>query len=221
MDRLRSIKPIETRLMLRLANCLHSTHDPIVRKQHLLRGLCELVHGAAGACMVTQLDEVSRRPSVISEAKYPASAECPPRPLNSLDAPAQASQPAARNGNDIQILQSIVQLSDLPVSATIQLYRIGPSARRFTDRAHGLTNLFHKEMSWIYQADVVLISPNAMSLSPRARQTLELLLSGLGEKQIASQLRLSPNTVHHYVKSIHRHFGVSSRSELLARWVER
>jgi DNA-binding NarL/FixJ family response regulator len=54
-------------------------------------------------------------------------------------------------------------------------------------------------------------------LSPRMRQTLELLLSGDGEKQVALKLKLSQHTVHVYAKSLYRHFGVSSRGELLAR----
>lgn len=56
-------------------------------------------------------------------------------------------------------------------------------------------------------------------LSPRARQTLERLLAGDSEKQIAAKLQLSQNTVHVYVKSVYRSFGVSSRGELLARFV--
>jgi DNA-binding CsgD family transcriptional regulator len=98
------------------------------------------------------------------------------------------------------------------------LFRCSPHARPFTPRHAVLVNLFHQEVCWIYQPDVLLLSPGATTLSPRERQTLELLLAGHSEKQIASKLRLSPNTVHHYVKGIHRHFDVSSRSELLARW---
>jgi DNA-binding CsgD family transcriptional regulator len=56
-------------------------------------------------------------------------------------------------------------------------------------------------------------------LSPRERQTLELLLAGHAEKQVASQLRISRHTVHVYVKSLYKRFGVNSRGELLARWV--
>ena len=56
-------------------------------------------------------------------------------------------------------------------------------------------------------------------LSGRMRQTLQGLLAGEGEKQIAYRLKLSPHTVHVYVKGIYRHFGVSSRGELLARFV--
>jgi DNA-binding CsgD family transcriptional regulator len=59
------------------------------------------------------------------------------------------------------------------------------------------------------------------SLSPRLRQTLERLLAGDSEKQIAAHLRLSHNTIHVYVKALHRHYNVSSRGELLAHFVKR
>ena len=51
------------------------------------------------------------------------------------------------------------------------------------------------------------------------RQTLERLLAGDSEKEIAVRLRLSPHTVHVYVKSLYRRFGVCSRGELFARFV--
>jgi DNA-binding NarL/FixJ family response regulator len=58
-----------------------------------------------------------------------------------------------------------------------------------------------------------------LGLSARLRQTLQGLLAGEAEKQIANRLDLSPHTVHVYVKGLYRHFGVSSRGELLARFV--
>ena len=58
-------------------------------------------------------------------------------------------------------------------------------------------------------------------LSRRQRQTLELLLSGDAEKQIAARLSISRHTVHVYVKSLYKRFGVSSRGELLAKWVQK
>jgi two-component system nitrate/nitrite response regulator NarL len=51
------------------------------------------------------------------------------------------------------------------------------------------------------------------------RQTLALLLAGDSEKQIAHRLGLSQHTVHVYVKALYRRYDVSSRGELLARWV--
>jgi len=56
-------------------------------------------------------------------------------------------------------------------------------------------------------------------LSPRHAQTLEGLLAGDSEKQIAAKLGIRRNTVHVYVTALYRHFDVSSRGELLARFV--
>ena len=58
-------------------------------------------------------------------------------------------------------------------------------------------------------------------MAPRLRQTLDLLLAGDAEKQIARKLGLSPHTIHDYVKAVYRRFGVCSRAELLALWVKR
>ena len=59
---------------------------------------------------------------------------------------------------------------------------------------------------------------NDPKLSPRQRQTLRRSLAGDLEKQVAAaKLGLSRHTVHVYVKAIYRHFGVSSRGELLAK----
>lgn len=56
-------------------------------------------------------------------------------------------------------------------------------------------------------------------LSPRMRQTLDGLLAGDSEKQIAHKLALSKHTVHVYVKALYKGFGVCSRGELLARFI--
>ena len=53
------------------------------------------------------------------------------------------------------------------------------------------------------------------ALSPRTRQVLALIVDGLSNKQVAQRLNLSPYTVGDHLKAIHRHFGVSSRAELL------
>lgn len=56
-------------------------------------------------------------------------------------------------------------------------------------------------------------------LCPRQRQTLDRLLAGDSEKQIAIRLGVSQHTIHAYVKGLYRHFNVNSRGELLARFV--
>jgi DNA-binding NarL/FixJ family response regulator len=58
-------------------------------------------------------------------------------------------------------------------------------------------------------------------LSPRLQQTLQHLLEGDSEKQIARKLGLSPHTIHIYVKSLYKHYQVCSRPELLAKWIEK
>jgi len=56
-------------------------------------------------------------------------------------------------------------------------------------------------------------------LSPRQSQTLELLLAGDSEKQLARKLAISPHTAHIHIKTIYKRLGVSSRGELLSRFV--
>jgi DNA-binding CsgD family transcriptional regulator len=63
--------------------------------------------------------------------------------------------------------------------------------------------------------------PSTIELSPRLSQTLQLLLQGDSEKQVAIKLKLSRNTVHSYVKAIYRRYEVQTRAELLARYFKR
>jgi DNA-binding NarL/FixJ family response regulator len=58
-------------------------------------------------------------------------------------------------------------------------------------------------------------------LPPRQLQTLELLLMGLSEKEIAGHLKISRHTVHVYVKALYKRFNVTSKGELLAKWVRK
>ena len=53
-------------------------------------------------------------------------------------------------------------------------------------------------------------------LTPREREVLQLLLSGMNPQGIADSLRIKPNTVRTYLKSLHRIFQVSTRVELIA-----
>jgi DNA-binding CsgD family transcriptional regulator len=58
-------------------------------------------------------------------------------------------------------------------------------------------------------------------LSPRMSQTLDRLLAGDSEKEIASRLGLGRTTVHDYVGALYHHFDVRSRGELMAYFLER
>jgi DNA-binding CsgD family transcriptional regulator len=88
----------------------------------------------------------------------------------------------------------------------------------FTPAHHKIVRLLHVEMGRLWRRDAMrrASEPNA-ALPPRLQQTLEELLSGKSEKEIALKLELSRHTIHNYVKALHQRFGVSSRGELLAR----
>ena len=63
--------------------------------------------------------------------------------------------------------------------------------------------------------------PSEVELSPRLQQTLDALMTGASEKQIASQFGISHHTMHQYVKTLFRRFGVTSRAELMASVLRR
>ena len=57
------------------------------------------------------------------------------------------------------------------------------------------------------------------SMPDRQRSTLDLLLDGKSEKEVAARLDISPHTVHNHVKEIYKRMNVNSRPELLALFV--
>lgn len=63
--------------------------------------------------------------------------------------------------------------------------------------------------------------PSPAGLAPRARQVLGCLLEGDGDQRIAARPKLTTFSVNQYTKLIFRHFGLSSRRELLARGIRR
>ncbi len=57
----------------------------------------------------------------------------------------------------------------------------------------------------------------AIALAPRVRATLEWVLTGASDKEIAERMNLSPHTVRQYVKTIFKAYGVSRRAQLVAQ----
>jgi DNA-binding CsgD family transcriptional regulator len=90
-------------------------------------------------------------------------------------------------------------------------------ARAFSERERRMVDLFHRECRFLHEPARDLPPAILRGLSPRLRETLHGLVRGWSEKQVAAEVGLSPHTVHDYVKALYRHFGVQSRSELLAR----
>ena len=96
---------------------------------------------------------------------------------------------------------------------TMLLYR-GWGERAFTEREVQWVELVHEELGALLAPEIDPLR----ALSPRLLQTLQSLVRGDSEKVIADRMSISAHTVHEHVKALYRHFGVHSRSELLARW---
>jgi DNA-binding NarL/FixJ family response regulator len=54
-------------------------------------------------------------------------------------------------------------------------------------------------------------------LSERMRDTLQCLLAGDSEKEVAGKLGISQHTVHIHVKNLYKRLGVCSRAELMVK----
>jgi len=73
---------------------------------------------------------------------------------------------------------------------------------------------FHRQLMLSYG---LLVAQT--TLTPAERRVLHLLLTGLSEKQIAAEIERSYHTVHEYVITIFRKFGVNNRATLMALWL--
>ena len=133
-------------------------------------------------------------------------------------APMSRAAAAARNRAGGHRVYSFLPLADGRLVACLTLGR-APGAPRFSPRDRSMVCALHAEAGWVYGADMIHVSPDTRALSPRLLEVLTHLLTGKSEKQVAAAMRVSYNTLHHHVKSLYRHFDVTSRVELLARWV--
>ena len=241
----RRVHHTDVQSLLRLADSLHAATNPIARKRMMLAGLSRLTGADSGALIVTGSSPRLSKRRLISAVTYQTDTggeidDSPMPHQYSADSQNQGRSFSAVHGSASSLCgngyetfltwlsnermngPSVIcsnRLSCAPGLATIYLFRPSRKRRPFTARHRFLVHLFHRNTRWLYEPDQVMLSSDARDITPREHQTLELLLNGLSEKQIAGRLGLSHNTVHHYVKALHRHFGVSSRSELLARWV--
>ncbi len=89
----------------------------------------------------------------------------------------------------------------------------------FARRERDLIVRLLEELSTLMKEGSVrsLSGPGRLGLTGRLRQTVDLLLAGKSEKEIAETLGLSTHTIHGYVKTIYQRLGVHGRSELIHR----
>jgi len=83
----------------------------------------------------------------------------------------------------------------------------------FTETLRGI-KWFHRNL--VLSHGLLVAS---VPLTPAERRVLHVLLTDASEKQVANELDLAPSTVHQYVVSIYRKFGVRSRAALMRLWL--
>lgn len=89
--------------------------------------------------------------------------------------------------------------------------------RPFDDEDCETVEVFRAENEALFESSPApTTTENGWNLSPRERETLELLLTGQPEKLIAASMGLSVHTTHDHVKAVYRKLGVRSRAELMA-----
>jgi DNA-binding CsgD family transcriptional regulator len=96
------------------------------------------------------------------------------------------------------------------------------SDRPPTRRTKSIVSLLNRRIAPLVGIALCSTRQNGFrGLSPRLRQTLQALLTGDSEKQIAARMHLSPPTVHEYIAAVYRHFQVNARAELMAYFIRR
>lgn len=94
--------------------------------------------------------------------------------------------------------------------------------RPFTTRDRRRLALLHRELAPLVGTRLATDDQLGRHLlSPRLRETLDGLLAGLSEKQIAQRDHRSPATIHRHVTELYRRFNVSSRGELFSYFLYR
>jgi len=104
---------------------------------------------------------------------------------------------------------------------TLWLHK-GVGENDFTPREHAIISIIHNTIcgeigGFLSASD----EPKISSLTKRKLEVLDRLLHGDSEKQIAYAFDISRATIHEHVLGLYRHFGVSSRGELLSRFIGR
>jgi DNA-binding CsgD family transcriptional regulator len=90
----------------------------------------------------------------------------------------------------------------------------------FTQREIRIIHILTSEVDWLHMMSVPDEDGQSMAtLTPRLQSVLHLLMDGHNAKRIAYLLKLSDHTVRGYIKDIYRHFQVSSRAELMRRFL--
>lgn len=87
--------------------------------------------------------------------------------------------------------------------------------KEFSSREIQLASLVVEEIPWLHWREWKTQPPLRPALSPRLQWTMDLLLLGLGRKEIADQIGISEGTVSGYMRALYQQYGVNSQVELM------
>jgi DNA-binding CsgD family transcriptional regulator len=122
---------------------------------------------------------------------------------------------ASRNGtfvDGVRVEEAEVQLGQRMQFGNAQFQLVGDDFRADAEHDSGLSTYLVPNKP--------TLQPAALHLLTKAQlPVLDLLLTGLKEKEIATSLFLSRHTVHKHVMEIYRKMGVNSRAALSALFV--
>lgn len=92
---------------------------------------------------------------------------------------------------------------------------------KFSEADRQIVSLAFERVPWLHQSNTPAeTAAQVIKLSPRERQVISCLMKGDSRKQVARVLKLSEHTITDYVKALYRKFGVNSRAELLAKFLD-
>lgn len=115
-------------------------------------------------------------------------------------------------------LVGVARLSQRPETFNLILIMRDVDAPDF-DRAEArLLRVLLLELAPLIGPVLADASDPILKLTPRLQQGLRALLMGHSEAEAASHLGISPKTFHKYVTALYKHFDVSSRAMLQARF---
>lgn len=112
-----------------------------------------------------------------------------------------------------QLLHTRAAVGHSELGIGLGIHRHGST--RYTDRETQLAEVLNNYLPRLHPLMCAKLADEQDKLPARYERVVERLKHGDTIKQTAYALGLSPHTVQSYVKEIYRHYGVSSRSQLL------
>ena len=125
--------------------------------------------------------------------------------------------PRSEFGNALQAIRDSVVQAVLPARASAR-----EIAAAIEAVARGLVVLDPEVAAQVSSREPLPQDPvPGQQISPRESEILNLLASGLGNKEIAWRLKISEHTVKFHITSVFNKLGVSSRAEAVATGIRR